>query len=195
MQSINELMLAMIIDIAIRSALLRVYVRIGYDPYIDNNCALNDGILHDMKQLGRKLRNSDSDIRNSPLWDFLEHQESYEEAFERHRQVIIDFLTPMAIYECLSRDNTLLFNGWTIHVGGGREITDDYGMPAWEVRVVAESPKKALTEFSDINKDTAHKLYKHIIGRPYDQVCALGNDPPHPAEKIPWYISDEEPCC
>lgn len=188
-------MLTMLIDIAVRSVLLRAYARIGYDQSIDNNLALNNGILHDMRLLGKKLRGSDSDIRTSPLWAFLENQKSYEDAFERYRPVTLDMLTPTVIYESLLRKNTLLFNGWVVDVGRGREITDDYGMPAWEEVVIAESPQKSLTEFSGVNKNTAHKLYQHIIGRPYDQVCTLGNDPPHPAENIPWHTSDEEPCC
>lgn len=192
-----------LIDLAVRSALLRVYERIGYHPEVDSAEAsnrshpfyvLNDAVLLDMEVMGRLGQTSGEDIRASQLWPLLEHQDRYEDAFERRRKVTLETVTPKAIYDGLVRGNHMLWNGWKVEVGGNREITDDYGMPAWEPRIwVEESTGKPLVMFSGISKSTARSIYTHITGKSSKGIeDGLGQDRPHPAENIPWYAVNED---
>ncbi|MBA9859167.1 hypothetical protein [Ralstonia insidiosa] len=173
-----------LLDLACRSALMRVLRAPRGQEHAPQYWALNDSVLTDMRRLGREHQKAGLDARTSSFWILLEHRFSYEEAFERRRRVTPAELTPQSIYDAIEKGNTILWQGWEIEVGGSREVTDDYGCPAWEARIWVESPEKSYAEFSDVCKDTARALYKHIVGHPFEGECTLGDDPPHPAEYL-----------
>lgn len=173
-----------LLDLACRSALMRVLRQCDASEHSPQYRALNGGILDDMRRLGREHQRAGLDARTNPLWILLEHRFSYEEAYERRRRVSPAEFTPQSIFDALVKGNTILWQGWEIEVGGTREVTDDYGCPAWEARIWVESPLKTYGEFSGVCKATARALYVHIVGHPFEGECTLGDDPPHPAEYL-----------
>jgi hypothetical protein len=196
----GEVALSQLLDLAIRSARLRLYKKIGYGPSLASDwgdrthpfCVLNDSILYEMEYLGKQLRNSGSDIRSSYFYPLLEHKDRYEYEFEWGRLVWPAHLTPKLIYECLCLQNTIIWNGWKVVVHEADEVTDDYGQPAWESRIEVINSKKESVDFSGIKKETARIVYTHITGLSTDaRVDGIGYDKPHPLEGIPWYAIDE----
>jgi hypothetical protein len=90
----------------------------------------------------------------------------------------------MAIYRSLSNGNHLVWKGWEIYVGGSREVTDDYGCPAWESRIWLQPPSGELTMVSGISREQARAIYRRVTGVAFSGVDTLGHDDPHPAEKL-----------
>lgn len=188
-------------DLADRSGLLRLYRKLGLHPHHDDHTAwlwrshwyvvLNDGVRMDMERLGREFRDSGDDLRTHPIWSVLEFQDCYLEAFEQDRKVLLQDLTPRAIYECLTCKNRLLWNGWEVQVGEADEITDGYGLPAWEHLVCVVAPDKATEAFSGLWKHTARSIYQHMTGRAFEGDDTLGHDPRHRYE--PNYGIDHDP--
>jgi hypothetical protein len=194
-------MLGTLIDLALRSATLRLWSRIGYRPHNDSPEArnrthpwyvLNDGVLNDMERLGKHCRNGGTDLRATALWPIFEHQDAYEAKFEFRRLVTPEPLTPATIYECLDRGNNVLWHGWEIQVGSSRVVVDDFGQDTWESRIWVESPDKAFSEFSGISKRTARALYEYVTGHAFAGEDTLGYDRPHPAEGVPWWMINED---
>lgn len=190
-----------LLDVAGNSARLRVMRAIGHVPPIDEEpwwdrthpyWVVNDAVLHAMRLWGRRARSGGGDLRLSPFWSLLEHQDSYLQAYERHRHVELTDLTPHEIYLGLCRRNRLAWAGWIVIVGSSREVTDDFGQPAWEARIWASGPDASQTLFSGIKKSTARAIYAHIAGHPFSGPCSLGFDPPHPAENIPGWAVNED---
>ena len=180
-----------LLELATQSAMLRVYKAIGFTDYENKDrwdrahpfFKLCDEINHGMSSLGRLFRNSGLDARSTAFWPLLEQKWLYEEQFERNRRVTIDNLSPKSIHDCLGKGNTVQYESWKIEVGGCREVTDDYGQPAFESRIwVSNANDKTPIMFSGVSKQTALEIYKHITGSQLDGVDTLGEDDPHPAE-------------
>lgn len=184
-------MSALLLEIATKSAMLRVYEAIGFTDHENKDrwdrshpyWKLNDEIAKKMDSMGLIFRNSGRDARTSAYWPLLEHKWFYNEQFERNRRVTVDILTPKSIHDCLDKGNTVQYISWKIEVGGCREVTGDYGEPAFESRIwVSNANDKTPVMFSGRSKQTARKIYKHIMGSQFDGVDTLGEDAPHPAE-------------
>lgn len=171
-----------LLDLACRSALLRVLRGPCSQDQTPEYQALEASVLGDMHRLGREHQKAGLDARTSPFWILLEHKRRYVDTYERRRRVTPDVLTPQSIYDALAKRNTITWHGWEIEVGGNRETTDDYGCPAWEARIWVESPQKTYAEFNGVCRDTARELYVHLVGHPFEGDCKLGDDPPHAAE-------------
>lgn len=200
-----------LLDLACRSALWRIRDKIQsnmyYYPDGENNLTAWPGrwdrcvplargtdllddlvgpIGYDMRRLGRQSRDTVEDLRTSPYWSLLECKDSFQEGFERNRPIDIKYLTPMAIYRCLEMGNILRHAGWKVTVGGSREVTGDYGEPAWESRIWVSPPVGKLIEFSGVSKSLARKIYATIAGAEFLGVDTLGFDDPHDAENISY---------
>jgi hypothetical protein len=143
---------------------------------------LNDSLLEAMRRLGQKAQRGGVDARDSAYWTLLEHQDAYTEGYETGRVVELDSLSPQLLYDRLCVGNVSRWREWSVQVGASREVTDDYGQPAWESRIWVYSPDGELAMFSGIYKSTAREIYRHIVGCAYVGPCTLGDDPPHPAE-------------
>jgi hypothetical protein len=192
-----------LIDLAIRSAQLRIARRYGDWPAYDSAewyrgdnplVKLDTSIRTDMQELGIRLRNTGEDARSNPLFGLAEHAYSYEVGFESKRRVNVADLTPLAIFECLSRENILLWEGWNIEVGGSYETEDEYGGPCFESRIWVQSPIEGaeLRMFGGVSKTTARSIYTHMAGRPFEGIDVLGHDTPHPCLGVPsWAIGDD----
>lgn len=171
-----------LVDLACRSALLRIkrcFVAGGESsPYLVGE------IADDMRRFARQCRADGIDARASSLWPLVEYKALYEEVFERNRRVVVQHLTPMIIYQCLERGNQLWHDGWKVIVGGSREVTGDFGEPSWESRIWIETPNGELLEDSGISRRIARRIYERIAGHPFAGVDTLGQDGPHPAERI-----------
>lgn len=171
-----------LLDLACRSALLRIGRRHDYGKTTALS-VLVGAIGSDMRELAKAAREKGVDVRESPFWESLEYKDCYEEIFDRNRRIEVKHLTPMIIHDCLSRGSRLCYCDWTITVGGSREVTGDYGEPAWESRIWLRVPDAdALEEYSGISRDMARKLYRRITGEDFEGVDTLGIDDPHPAE-------------
>ncbi|WP_201447389.1 hypothetical protein [Burkholderia gladioli] len=171
-----------LLDLACRSALLRIRRRFDCGSATVLTSLIGP-IGADMQDLAKAARRQGIDLRDSPLWQLLEYQDCYDEVFDRNRRVDVKHLTPMIIYECLSRGSRLGYAGWTITVGGSLEVTGDYGEPAWESRIWLKVPSSdTLEEYCGIDRDMARKLYRRITGVDFAGVDTLGIDHPHPAE-------------
>ncbi|TXH00044.1 MAG: hypothetical protein E6R08_01005 [Nevskiaceae bacterium] len=192
--SANEKQVAvadLLMDLACTSAGLRLGETLGRCPEHGDEAwrtrkhpwiQANDNVLHAMRALGTAARNSGQDIRVSPYWSLLNHRDAYLEAYERHRDVHLMELTPRALYDCMSRGNVAHWAGWKVTVGGTREVTDGFGMPAFEERVWLAKDNEHVTMLSGVTKETARNLYAEIEGHEFSGPCDLGEDPPHPAE-------------
>lgn len=171
-----------LLDLACRSALLRIENRFDYGKTTVLS-SLVGAIGAEMRDLAKAAREKGVDVRESPFWELLEYQYCYAEVFDRNRRVEVKHLTPMIIHDCLSRGSRLCYGEWAITVGGSREVTGDFGEPAWESRIWLRVPgADALEEYSGITRDMARKLYKRITGDEFGGVDTLGIDDPHPAE-------------
>ncbi len=121
----------------------------------------------------------------------LEHHSCYETAFENHRAVVLEELTPRAIYDGVARGNHLYWMGWQIYRSEPQEITDEYGLPAWGAHVWLQTPGGTLSSFEGVSKHHAREIYLNITGADFTGDDGLGLDRPHPAENIPWYVTGE----
>lgn len=196
-------MRAVLLDLAIRSALLRVgrksgdcppYGSVEWDRGDHPLVILDKSISADMRELGERLRDTGEDARTNPLFTSLEHPFSYEVAFETRRRVTVVELSPLAVFECMSRSNILLWQGWNIEVGGSYETQDDYGCPCFEERIWVQSPVEGadLRMFGGVSKHTARRIYAHMAGSKFDGVDTLGYDLPHPCEGVPsWAVRED----
>jgi hypothetical protein len=177
---------AILLDLACRSALLRIERHFSYGKTTALSTVVG-AIGSDMRDLGKAARENGIDVRESPFWELLEYQHCYEEVYDRNRSVQVKHLTPMIIHECLSRGSRLCYGEWTITVGGSREVTGDYGEPAWESRIWLRVPgAEALEEYSGVTRGMARKLYRRIIGADFRGVDTLGIEDPHPAERYSY---------
>ena len=196
-------MRAVLLELAIRSALLRVGRKSGDCP-LDGSAEwrrgehplmqLDKSISADMRELGVRLRNTGEDARTNPLFELIEDPGAYETGFETKRRVAILELTPLGIFECMSRSNILLWRGWNIEVGGSYETQDDYGCPCFEERIWVQSPVGGaeLMMFGGVSKTTARMIYTHMAGSSFDGVDTLGFDRLHPDGGVPsWAIRED----
>lgn len=186
----------MMLEVATLSANLRIQDRLGLRPSYEGDAwrertdpfiRLNDAILKGMEALGRFCRDNGIDARQSVFWPLLEHQSRYVEKYEFRRKVTVNEITPAVIFNGLSLENKILYNGWSIYLGSARETTDDFGQPTWESRVWVSSPSEEVEMFSGISKNTARLIYRHITGIDFVGNDGLGDDPLHPAERCGYY--------
>jgi len=194
---------AALLDLSAQSALLRAY-KAGENgqhvPVTSNRSTafiamsqnkvaeLERCVRGGMAKLARFMRETGQDARDcTGWWNLLEEKDSYVEPFEHNRRVDVDELTPLAIYTCITRSNKLVWQGWTVFLGGSREVTDDFGMPAWERRVWVCSPAGEVELFGAKTKETARAIYRHIVGKDFDGDDQLGFDPLHPAGGPCWW--------
>jgi hypothetical protein len=168
-----------VLDLVQRSAELRL-LRAIHGPSSVLVFALGKFIAEGMKSIGKLHRREDPSLLASPFWKLLECQDAYREAYERGREVGATELTPQTIYTSLVNGNTLVFGTSKVIVGGRREVTDDYGLPAFERRVWVSCEKKPIKLLSGITKATARAAYEEIVGSSFTGVCTLGRDPLHP---------------
>jgi hypothetical protein len=194
------LLRGVLLDLAIRSALLRIGRKYGDCPPYGSPewekgehplVKLDLSITADMRALGARLRDTGEDARANPLFASIDNACAYEVVFESQRRVTIVDLTPLAVYECLLRDNILVWQDWSVEVGEAFETEDGYGSPCFESRISVTSPIAGaeVATFSGVSKATARLIYTHMAGGRFDGVDTLGYDLPHPAEGVPsWAI-------
>ena len=192
-----------LLDLALRSAQLRIGRKSGDCPPYGSPewekgehpmVKLDRSIVADMRALGERLRDSGEDARTNPLFASIDSACAYESVFEAGRRVTIVDLTPLAIYECLSRENILLWENWIVEVGEAYETEDGYGCPCFEARISVRSSATDADQatFSGVSKKTARLIYAHMAGSEFAGRDTLGFDLPHPAEGVPsWAIRDD----
>lgn len=147
---------------------------------------INDSVLHAMESLGRQCQDADIDIRNSAFWPLLEFQHIWEQWYEAGRVVHVTELTPLTIYQRLSVDNFIFWNGWSIWNGPAGEMEDDYLQPIWDSPVYVQHQGCECKEFAPLSKQLARYIYERLTGlvAPDPETDGLGYDPPHPAEFV-----------
>jgi hypothetical protein len=169
-----------LIDLACRSAMLRIAKRVRRPGDPDDWDTLNSGLRHDMERLGKALRGSGEDARESAFWKLLEHQWAYEKEFERRPRTNLPELSPGAIYSALLNLRTVIWQGWEIVATVPRDLTDEFGMPIAESRVWVVSPKGTLRMFRGLSHAIVRDICFHMLAwnsRHRSLVDAIVGDP------------------
>ena len=160
-----------LLDLACRSALLRIARRTGTRPIASTGAveardqlwfALNDALRDEMASLGREHRGTGHDARTSPFWVLLEHQRAYERTLAPVVHVQMSELAPDEIYRGLANGHVLHWGKWEIDPVGPRELGASGGAPSAESRVWVQFPGGVKRSFSGITLSTARDIYLHI---------------------------------
>jgi len=141
----------------------------------------NEQAIRSIEALARHCRHNNQDARKSPLYEaFGDLAWVYDERFEQGRVVPCLHLTPESIYQAIEVGNTLKWQEWTITSSRPKEITDEYGQPAWERTVTAFDGKGGRVFFEDTTpRARARQIYTLIAGSDYGPKDCLGADRTH----------------
>ncbi|WP_274644732.1 hypothetical protein [Pseudomonas serbica] len=122
------------------------------------------------------------DARTSPLYEsFGPMAVHYEEAYEQWRPVECQELTPRVIFDAMDKGNKLIWGDWVIKASRGQEVTDDYGLPAWDriVTVTHSNGSCKTLEYSNRPRHRALEIYRVVTGTTFDGDDGLPRDPRH----------------
>lgn len=159
-----------------------LYVHERFSPHLDKAGSDAQSAL---LALARHCRKTDTDARNSPLFQsFGPLAHFYEERYERKRVVIAEELTPRAIYDGVERGNTLRWSDWTISCSNLGLMDDAYGLPKWDCVVTAANESgESFSDGEDGSRRRARAIYKRITGKAFEGDDGLGRDEPHMYER------------
>lgn len=135
-----------------------------------------------LKGLAAHCRATGRDARNSPLYEsFGGLAWHYDDTYERWRPVSCEVLTPRVIFDAVEKGNKLSWGEWTIKASTSRELTDDYGLPAWDrvVTIFRNGESQASLEICGRPRHRALEIYKLITGETFTGDDGIERDSPH----------------
>ncbi|WP_338923820.1 hypothetical protein V0M98_37060 (plasmid) [Pseudomonas silesiensis] len=135
-----------------------------------------------LRALAAECKAQGRDARTSPLHEsFGPLAVHYAEAYEQWRPIECKELTPKAIFEAVSKGNKLTWGEWTIKASRRQEMTDGYGLPAWDrmVTVTNDAGFKMVVEYASQPFFRAREIYKAVTGSAFSGDDGLGLDEPH----------------
>lgn len=141
-----------------------------------------------LKALAAHCRATGRDARNSPLYEsFGPLAGHYVDRYELWRPVTCDVLTPKVIRDAVESGNKLSWDAWTIKASRAQELTDDYGLPAWDSIVTIRKHDELIITLEIANRPThrAREIYRVIMGEKFTGDDGLCEDAPHRYER--WH--------
>lgn len=139
-----------------------------------------------LKALARTCRAEGRDARSSALYaSFGAMAAHYDESYEQWRLVECKDLTPQVIYDAVEKGNKLRWAEWTISSSRYQEVTDDYGLPAWDriVTIHNDAGFAMKIEYADRPRHRARRIFEVVTGKSFQGDDGLGNDSPHIYER------------
>lgn len=177
-------------ELLVMTALACVHHRRILDLYSDDDDSHHadraaDEAMSALLALAAASKAEGRDARTSPLYEsFGPMAIHYEEAYEQWRPVECAELTPRVIFEAMDKGNKLIWGDWVIKASRRQEITDDYGLPAWDrVVTLTRTDGSCVTlEYADRDCHRARQIFEVVTGAPFIGDDGLGRDAPHPYE-------------
>ena len=149
-----------------------------FDPKLNQ---AGDEAVSALKALAIHCQATGRDARNSFMYEcFGGLAWHYDERYERWKPVICETLTPRAIFDAVDKGNKLSWGAWTVKASGSQELTDDYGLPAWDrvVTVLRNGEEMASLEICDRPRHRALEIFRVMTGEYF--VGDDGIEPDHP---------------
>jgi hypothetical protein len=122
------------------------------------------------------------DARTSPLYEsFGPMAIHYEEAYEQWKPVECTEFTPQVIFDAMDKGNKLIWGDWLIKASRRQEVTDDYGLPAWDrIVTLTHADGSCVTlEYANRPRHRALEIYRVVTGAPFVGNDGLDRDSPH----------------
>lgn len=177
------------LNAALQSGQLRICRRI-YADLLSTSGAFDDKliayftVLDDTRKAIQALadfcRRSRIDATEHALYDSLELKSEFQARFEEGREVVLETITPEAIFEAGEKGWIVQSMGWMIRRGNLEEMTDSYGQPAFAHPLILISPAgvRHTLDMPDTRRGRAREAYSMITGQP-SEADSLGEDPDH----------------
>jgi hypothetical protein len=173
-------------EMLVMTALACVHHRRMLELYSDDDSdhpdRAADEAMSALLALAAASRAEGRDARTSPLYEsFGPMAIHYEEAYEQWKPVECAELTPRVIFDAMDKGNKLLWGDWVIKASRRQEVTDDYGLPAWDRIVTLTQTNGACVTLEYANRDChrAREIFRIVTGASYIGDDGLGQDPAH----------------